>query len=29
MWLLLLHKTFVVSALLLGYLEKIMARLKP
>ena len=29
MWLLLLHLTFVVSALLLGYLEKIMARLKP
>ena len=29
MWLLLLHMTFVVSALLLGYLEKIMARLKP
>jgi uncharacterized protein (TIGR00645 family) len=29
MWLLLLHLTFVVSALLLGYLEKIMTRLKP
>ena len=29
MWLLLLHMTFVVSALLLGYLEKIMAKLKP
>ena len=29
MWLLLLHLTFVVSALLLGNLEKIMARLKP
>ena len=29
MWLLLLHLTFVVSALILGYLEKIMARLKP
>jgi uncharacterized protein (TIGR00645 family) len=29
MWLLLLHLTFVVSALLLGYLEKIMAKLKP
>lgn len=29
MWLLLLHLTFVVSALLLGHLEKIMARLKP
>jgi uncharacterized protein (TIGR00645 family) len=29
MWLLLLHLTFVVSALLLGYLEKIMVRLKP
>jgi uncharacterized protein (TIGR00645 family) len=28
MWLLLLHLTFVVSALLLGHLEKIMARLK-
>jgi uncharacterized protein (TIGR00645 family) len=29
MWLTLLHLTFVVSALMLGYLEKIMARLKP
>jgi uncharacterized protein (TIGR00645 family) len=29
MWLLLLHLTFVVSALLLGYLEGIMTRLKP
>ena len=29
MWLVLLHLTFVVSALLLGYLEKIMANLKP
>jgi uncharacterized protein (TIGR00645 family) len=29
MWLTLLHLTFVVSALMLGYLEKIMAKLKP
>ena len=29
MWLVLLHLTFVVSAVLLGYLEKIMANLKP
>jgi uncharacterized protein (TIGR00645 family) len=29
MWLTALHLTFVASALLLGYLEKIMARLKP
>jgi uncharacterized protein (TIGR00645 family) len=29
MWLTILHLTFVVSALMLGYLEKIMANLKP
>ena len=29
LWLTALHLTFVVSALMLGYLEKIMARLKP
>jgi uncharacterized protein (TIGR00645 family) len=29
MWLTILHLTFIVSALMLGYLEKIMANLKP
>ena len=29
MWLVILHLTFVVSALLLGFLENIMAKLKP
>ena len=29
MWLVILHLTFVVSALLLGYLEQIMVKLKP
>ena len=29
MWLTIIHVTFVVSALLLGYLEQVMAKLKP